>query len=76
MELGDRREIFFENIDVDNVVGLVGEKTKSFTEENHGRVMGSSNKPKRDSQCFNRPVCFTRIFLNDNRNSLSHRRFL
>ena len=70
----NRWKILIENIYVYNIVRVFKEEANSFTQENHRGRMGSGNKTKSNAQCFNRPMGLSRIFLNDNRNVLSHER--
>jgi len=76
LQLCDRWEILFKDIYVDDVIYIFSEKAKSFPKKNHSGLMRSRNQAECNPQCFNRPVCVARIFLNDNRDILSHKRFV
>ncbi len=64
-ELLDRRKILFKDLYVDNVVSVISKETDRFAEENHSRHVRSGRKSECDAESLDRPMGFSRIFLND-----------
>ena len=66
------REIFFQNIDVDDVIDIVRKKANSLPKEDDCRFMRPSYKTKGDTQRFDWSMGPSWIFLNDKGNRLGH----
>lgn len=65
-------KVFFQYIDVDDVLRIVRKEADGFTKEDDSRPMRSSYKTKGDAQRFDRSMSFSRVFLYDNGNRFGH----
>ena len=71
-ELFNRRKILLEDIDVDDVVGIIPQETDSLTEENNSCHVRSRYKAKSNAESLDRPMGLSRIFLNDHGDVFCH----
>lgn len=65
LQLLDRRKILFKDLYINNVVRVVSKETGSLAEKNHSRRVRSGRKPESDAESLDRPMGFSRIFLNN-----------
>lgn len=65
IELGKRGQILFENVQVDDIIQVIGCEETRRTEENHGKGISSRTQAEGDPECLDRAMGLQRIFLGD-----------
>ena len=70
--MSERRTIFFKDIDINDVVYVIGQEKRSSPQQHDRRLVITGAEAERNSQGFHRAMCSGRIFAYDYGNPLGH----
>lgn len=71
-DLFNRGKVFFKDLNIEDIVGLISQETDGLTEKNDSRHMRSRRKTKCNAESFDRPMGLSRILLDNNGDVLCH----